>query len=573
MAPDKRCGRLWDCVWFLAFAAASSVWCVTASRQLGATFDEPVYLQRGLEHWRTGSSSGLIRMGTMPLAADVQTLPIYVWERWHGVQVDPLQDWEQLIPWARAGTLVFWWLLLFYAGRTGSLLAGAWAGRLAIAVLACEPSLLAHAGLATTDIAISACLLAFVYHFRAGRDAGWLRRVGLPAFWFGAAVLAKASGLVFGGICLVVLEVERLARQGSFHKDVAATWRTYCRHIWNQTTPMRRDLVQIVAGGMLLTFLYCGCDWQAQPSFVAWAHGLPEGAGKQIAVWSAEHLRIFSNAGEGIVRQVKHNLHGHGAFLLGRSEPRSLWYYFPVLLTIKLTAPLLVAPLALLLLHPRAMANWAFLTSAVLVLFSFTWHVQIGVRLVLPVVVLAVVGVTAAVVNAWHASPGLWKRRLVALGSGAGVVWAATAALLVWPHGLCYVNEFWGGTAQGYRLVSDANYDWGQGLPELTYWQQQHGLERLDVWYFGTDPTVIRRPLQVIPFHVLPIQKPEDVLPYVRGRLLAVGTTLQYGAPGLTEAHRQAAALLATRRPVARTTTFLIYDFTQDARASISTRE
>jgi hypothetical protein len=131
----------------------------------------------------------------------------------------------------------------------------------------------------------------------------------------------------------------------------------------------------------------------------------------------------------------------------------------------------------------------------------------------------------------------------------------------------------WGGTAQGYRLVSDANYDWGQGLPELTHWQQQHGLEWLDVWYFGTDPTVIRRPLQVIPFHVLPIQKPEDVLPYVRGRLLAVGTTLQYGAPGLTEAHRQAAALLATRRPVARTTTFLIYDFTQDERASISTRE
>ena len=36
------------------------------------------------------------------------------------------------------------------------------------------------------------------YHFRAGRDGPWLRRVGWPALWFAAAVLAKASGLVFG---------------------------------------------------------------------------------------------------------------------------------------------------------------------------------------------------------------------------------------------------------------------------------------------------------------------------------------------------------------------------------------
>src|SRR5205807_6301382 len=104
-----------------------------------------------------------------------------------------------LLPWARTGALLFWWLLLFYAWRAGRLLAGAWAGRLAVALLACEPSLLAHAALATTDIAISACLLALVYQFRAAREpgvtAGWVRRVGVPAFWFGASMLAKASAL------------------------------------------------------------------------------------------------------------------------------------------------------------------------------------------------------------------------------------------------------------------------------------------------------------------------------------------------------------------------------------------
>jgi len=42
----------------------------------------------------------------------VDTLPLYLWERWHGIAIDPARDWESIIPWARAGTLIFWWLLL-----------------------------------------------------------------------------------------------------------------------------------------------------------------------------------------------------------------------------------------------------------------------------------------------------------------------------------------------------------------------------------------------------------------------------------------------------------------------------
>src|SRR5437870_662807 len=38
-----------DWLWFLVFAAASSVWCATAAVQLGPTFDEPLYVTRGLE--------------------------------------------------------------------------------------------------------------------------------------------------------------------------------------------------------------------------------------------------------------------------------------------------------------------------------------------------------------------------------------------------------------------------------------------------------------------------------------------------------------------------------------------
>ena len=38
---------------------------------------------------------------------------------------------------------------------------------------------------------------------------------------------------------------------------------------------------------------------------------------------------------------------GHGVYLLGQTHRRALWYYFPVLLCIKLSLVLLVLPIAL----------------------------------------------------------------------------------------------------------------------------------------------------------------------------------------------------------------------------------
>ena len=147
------------------WAFLSSLWCVTAASQIVATFDEPIYVQRGLERWHTGSTSGLMKLGTMPLPVDVETLPLYLWEAWHGVRLDPINHLDHLLPWARASALVFWWLLLFYAWLAARSLGGPWAGRLAVALLACEPSFLSNAALATTDVAVTACLLALVVHF------------------------------------------------------------------------------------------------------------------------------------------------------------------------------------------------------------------------------------------------------------------------------------------------------------------------------------------------------------------------------------------------------------------------
>src|SRR5262249_52675741 len=122
------------------------------------------------------------------------------------------------------------------------------------------------------------------------------------------------------------------------------------------------------------------------------------GAGERGLIWLSHHLRIFSNAGEGIIRQIAHNSRGHdGTYLLGEARPKaSFWYYFPVALTIKLSLPLLFLAPIIVVLRPRVLLNWAFVAAMVLLLFSLTARIQIGIRLILPVVVLAIVGVAGA---------------------------------------------------------------------------------------------------------------------------------------------------------------------------------
>jgi hypothetical protein len=551
MDRPGRIAQVVGWLWFLGWGVASSAWCVTAAGRLGPTYDEVWYVRAGLERWRTGCHGHITHFGTMPLPVDVQTLPLYLWERWHGTRPDTGADLDALLPWARSGTLVFWWLLLFYGQRVGETCGGARGGALAVALLACEPTLLAHAGLATTDLAVAACLLALVSHFRTARGAGWPLRVGVPALWFAATVLAKASGLLFGPVCLLAAEVDWFCR------CEASSGRA------RQLLSFGRDLALIVALGLAAVVAYCGNDHNPLRPLETELPQLAAVPGGGVLCWLAEHGRSWHNAFAALRFQAGHNAHGHTlTYLLGEARHGTFWYYFPAALAIKLSLPLLLLPLGLALLRPRCLGNWACLAALALLLLSPAYRVQTGVRFVLPLVVLAVAGLAGAAGRAWGELPPGWRRRVLAGGIAAGLLWTTASAVAVWPQGLCYTNELWGGTANGYRCLSDSNYDWGQGLRELAGWQRRHGMAPLDVWYFGTDPAVDRLPLCRVDLQRLPGGSPVAIRERLRGRYLAVSTTLLYGYAS----HSPVATYLRSCRPAARTTTFLIFDFTRDVR-------
>jgi hypothetical protein len=552
--------RWFDIIWILLWGILSSIWCLSAATQLSATFDEPFYLQEGVKSWRTGSNDRLMRAGTMPLPVDLQTLPIYLWEQSRGTPFDLEQDFHQLLPIARMGNLVFWWLLLIYAWRLANHLGGVWAGRLAVSLIASEPNLLAHATLATTDISVSACLVGFFYHYLIGRDSTWVKRIGIPALWYGFAINAKASAMVFGILGMVAVEFHRLWTTGSLFPSGKSTVREKIRHLWLESSSLRHDSIRIFGWGMLIVFLYCGTDWGTQKSFVKWANSLPDGIPKQVMSFTAENLRLFPNAAEGLVYQIKHNFRGHGVYLLGDWEKRAIWYYFPTTLALKLSIPILVLMLFLIVLKPRAFFSPVGVLAGLLFLFTFNCRVQIGVRLILPLIGFLLIAVSIAFVQA---IPRKWSNRTREATIGIVVLLAMIPAVSVWPHGLTYFNQLAGGSSEGYRYLSDSNYDWGQGLLELRDWQAEHTEKPVKLWYFGADPMASQKPFQLLKVHQEPLQKPEDLDILVGDAYLAVGASIRYGDPEATPAWKQAIANLKTKEPIARTETFFIYDFSK----------
>jgi hypothetical protein len=547
-----------DVLWVLFFGLLSSAWCVSAGREIGATYDEPFHLTHGLDFWRHGSFELMLNKGLMPLPVAVCTLPVRIYEIYRGTPIDLATEFHLALPIARAGTLFFWWLLLVYGYIAGRRIGGSWGGRLAVALLACEPTLLANAALATTDLAIAACLLVFAVHYRANQDGPWLRRVGLCGLLFGIALLTKVSTLPFGGLIMLTLEAARVwERQPGV--GFLARIRTCGAALFARRFVV--DTAQIGAIGLVLTIVVCGSGWHTEPSFVAWAKTLGDGVLGRSMVWLSENLAIFGNAGVAIVRQIKHNAQGHGWYLLGMSDERAVWYFFPVSLAIKLSLPLLLLPIVLAVLSPASFKSRMFAMTAVLLVFSLTCRVQIGVRLLMPLIAFLVIGIGAGLGDALaRSSPG-WRRRGIGAFSAFAIGWMAVESAAVWPNGLCYVNEAWGGTANAYKCVGGSDNDWGQGLPELGRWSTAHD-RPVSILYYGADPLASTERFPLIPFDKLSSIDETSLRAVLGPRDLAVSVCLLYGAPMVVPGpYKDLVDFMRSRPPVARTQTFFLFRF------------
>jgi len=66
------------------------------------------------------------------------------------------------------------------------------------------------------------------------------------------------------------------------------------------------------------------------------------------------------------------------------------------------------------------------------------------------------------------------------------LIWLFFEAVAAAPYFLSYFNQLGGGTTNGYRIVTDSNYDWGQDLVRLKQFVDAHPeIDKIAVDYFG----------------------------------------------------------------------------------------
>jgi hypothetical protein len=430
-------------------------------------------------------------------------------------------------------------------------LAGPWAGRIAAGLIATDPNFLAHSSLATTDIPLASSLMAFTLFAYTGRGGNWPQRIVFPGVWFGIAVMTKLSALLYGGVILAALEVNYRVASGTLTRATGTTLAAWLKQVAGVAMRSVLAVAAVILIGCVITLAVSGTAAPGSKPLALALKEMPPDDPMRPRFESLAQREGLPYAGVAFAFQWWHNSHGWPTFLNGTAYPEGRWFYFPVLLAMKLPLPVFALGLAVLLRFRAAFGP--FTTVALLLLLTtLLAKRQNGIRLVLPVVEM---GYLALAVGLCRGYPrcGRW------LGIAAMALMAA-ASLWVWPHGLGYLNVLAGGPSAAHERVSDSNLDWGQGVPDLLRWHRANGEPALAIWYFGTDPAAEQPPLHRVEVERAAITSEEQFRALIGPRLLAVSQTVLAVNP---DAPEKAIGIGTLRKmtPVARTATFAIYDF------------
>jgi 4-amino-4-deoxy-L-arabinose transferase-like glycosyltransferase len=426
------------------------------------TFDEPEHLAAGLEWW---SGKYTYDVHHPPLArAAIAFGPLLfgarstgqegVWREASAVMRTG-RGYNANLTLARAGVLPFFLLACVVVWWWGRRIANEIAGAFAVVVFTLVPPVVAHAGLATTDMPLVATLMAL--------SGAWVRWGDRPRALGRAAMLGLAAGLALA---------TKFSAIPFFGIGAVAT--IYFLRPWRSATP--RELAKSL-GVAALTAI--GVLWAAY----------------QFSVGPLPFPEFFS----GLNQLALHNAAGHFTYLLGTPGTSGKILFFPVVLFVK-------TPLALLVLLGLATAwavqewrrsgklNHAALLPLIMALgifvVSMAANINAGVRHILPIYAMGAVTIGAFLARAWKYRGTLQTSAAALLGA------LLIESTLSHPDALAYFNVLVP-NERGHVLV-DSDLDWGQDLHRLADTVRARGITHLGLAYYGST------------------DHPRDVLPVLR---------------------------------------------------------
>lgn len=408
------------------------------------TMDEPDHLGAGMQYLSTGVYT--YEQAHTPLARVFAALgPFLAGERFHNGPIPYTesfrilgsgQHYQRILTLGRLGILPFFWVTSLVVYLWGKRCAGPLAALIAVLLFTTLPPVLAHSGLITTDMALTAMVAAAAYAGLLWSEKPGPARAVVLGMTAALALVSKLSAIPYLGAVWFLMYLGHLYRSRPGIPEAA------------------REIRNRAGSGAAALAVCCLTIW-AVYSFhvgpVAYLHATlpaPEFFGGFAEVW-------------------QHNQNGHASYLLGQRRHTGVWYFFPVTLAVK-------TPLAMLLmllgtpwlarrLRERADLATPLAFSAGILLFAMTTRINIGVRHVLPVYVGFAIICGAASACLLHGAGGRWRTAQVAVL--ALLVWHVASGAWQHPDYLPYTNEIAGNHPENF--VADSDLDWGQDMKRL----------------------------------------------------------------------------------------------------------
>jgi 4-amino-4-deoxy-L-arabinose transferase-like glycosyltransferase len=330
-------------------------------------------------------------------------------------------------------------------------IAGAGAAVAATLVFTTTPPILAHAGLVTTDMAVTAFTGAAVLCALCWTERPDWRRSILLGVMTGLAMLSKLSALVFLPAGLVAMFAWHLARDRPGFESTC------------------RRALHLAPFGILALGTAALIIWSGYRFSWGWVQFL----GRPVPA------PAFFN---GMQSVWEHQSEGHPAYLLGRRSQTGFFYYYPLVFAVKTPLAMLVLFLISLVLAarrrpamnigmPLAFASGVFAVA----LFS---HINIGVRHILPVYIGMAVCCGVAVsrlLRQWRVPSTLTVCALLA--------WQVASGALQHPDYIAYTNELTGNRPE--RILADSDLDWDQSMKRLALRLGQLGVHEFTFKIFS----------------------------------------------------------------------------------------
>lgn len=442
---------------FLILLAIASLRVVSTYSVFSNTYDEPEHLACGME-WLTQGTyhyepkhPPLARVAAAigPWLDGRRSLGLpSMWEEGPAILAEDGR-YDRTLFLARLGELPFLWLACLVVYLWGRRCLGGAGAVLAVLLFSNLPSVLAHAGLVTNDMALTATVGAA---FLAGLC--WCERPtpGRALLFGGAtglALLSKVSALAFLPMAF--------AASGAVH-------------LW-QTRPGAAEL-----GGQLRRRLPTLCLAAVTAFYLIWA-----GYRFSFGHVPFTALRLpFPEFYIGLQQALQHEKQGGGfAYLLGQHRDSGWWWYYFVVLGVK--TPLALFGLCAAALLPHAAGarggpwavRYALAFAAGIFVFCLFNHINLGVRHILPVYIgLSIVGAAGALrltgmATRWRPAGALTAGLLLAL---------LVPSAMAHPDYLPYFNLLAGSHPE--HVLVDSDLDWGQDLKRLALRLRQMGVRQ-----------------------------------------------------------------------------------------------